>query len=391
MKFIDEVTIKNKTVLLRVDFNVSLFENLSISDDLRIRQSIPTIKYLLKDHNKIILIAHLNDPEKRDKKESLIRVKNRLHEYLPDKKIHFVEDFTKNPEGIKDMDSDIVMLENIRFYEGEKKNDPEFAKSLAGLAEIYVNDAFGVSHRDHASIVGIPKYLPSFGGLLLKKETTILKRVMENPQKPFVAIIGGKKIRTKIKFITRLVKVADYLLLGGGLANTFLAAEGYKMGDSLVSSEDIKIAKDILSHARYHKTRFELPEDAVVADDKNDKETEVRKVEDLEPEDEILDIGPETQAEFGSIIAKAKTIIWNGPVGYMENPVFKRGTDFLYYAITHNTDAVSVVGGGDTLAAIAKKEYLDKITHISTGGGAMLFYIENGTLPGLQALEKSNN
>ncbi|HVF69094.1 MAG TPA: phosphoglycerate kinase, partial [Xanthomonadales bacterium] len=193
----------------------------------------------------------------------------------------------------------------------------------------------------------------------------------------------------KIKFINKLITLADYLLLGGGLANTFLVAEGNKLGDSLVSDEDIKLAKEILSHAKKEKTQIILPKDAVVGDSIHSKTTEVRKITEIKPRDEILDIGPETEAEFGAIIDDAATIVWNGPVGYMENPVFKRGTDFLYYSITENATAVSVVGGGDTLAAIAKKEYLDKITHISTGGGAMLEFIENGTLPGIEALKNT--
>ncbi len=386
MKFVDEVEIKNKTVLLRVDFNVSLNPNHSIADDARIKQSLPTIEYLLKENNKLILIAHLGEPEKRNAADSLIRVRNRLHEYLPKYKITFVEDFQKTPESVSQSENKIVMLENIRFYEGETKNDPEFAKSLASLGEIYVNDGFSVSHRSHASVVGLAELLPSYGGLLLKKEITNLSQITENPKKPFVAIMGGKKITTKIKFINKLVKFADFLLLGGGLANTFLVAEGNKLGDSLVSEEDILLARQILAQAKEHNTQIILPKDAVVASSIHSKTSEVRKISEIKSTDEILDIGPETEAEFGSIIDDARTIVWNGPVGYMENPVFKRGTDFLYYSITENSEAVSVVGGGDTLAAIAKKEYLDKITHISTGGGAMLEFIENGTLPGIKAL-----
>lgn len=387
MKFIDEIEIKNKKVLLRVDFNVSLNPNHSIADDARIKQSLPTIEYLLKQNNKLILIAHLGEPEKRNAADSLIRVKNRLAEYLPSHKIAFIEDFLKNPDIATQNRTGITMLENIRFYEGEVENDPGFTKQLASLGEVYVNDGFSVSHRNHASVVGLPKLLPSYGGLLLKKEVTNLSKLTEHPKKPFVAIMGGKKITTKIKFINKLITLADFLLLGGGLANTFLVAEGKNLGDSLVSDEDVKLAKQILSHARSEKTQIVLPKDAVVAQDKNDKESTVKKIDEIKPTDETLDIGPETEAEFGAIIDDARTIVWNGPVGYMENPVFKRGTDFLYYSITENTDAVSVVGGGDTLAAIAKKEYLDKITHISTGGGAMLEFIENGTLPGIEALK----
>lgn len=386
MKFIDEVEIKNKTVLLRVDFNVSLNANLSIADDARVRLSLPTIEHLLKYKNKLILIAHLDDPKERDPKTSLVRVKNRLHEYLPDYRISFVEDFLKNPDIVSQKDTPLVMLENLRFYEGEKKNDPELAKSLASLADVFVNDAFGVSHRDHASVVGVPKLLPSYGGLLMKKEIENLSKLIHNPKRPFVAIIGGKKITTKIHFIDKLASKADYLLLGGGLANTFIAAEGHGLGNSLMDKEDVKIAKHILSLARHEHTRFVLPKDAVVGDELDSTTSEVKKVSAIDADDHVLDIGPETMAEFGSLIEDAKTIVWNGPVGYIENQVFRRGTDFLYYSLAKNEDAISIVGGGDTLAAINNKEHLEKITHISTGGGAMLEFIEKGTLPGIEAL-----
>lgn len=387
LKFIDEIEIKNKAILLRVDFNVSLNENLSIADDARIRLSLPTIKHLLKHKNKLILTAHLDDPKKRDSKTSLVRVKNRLHEYLPDTTISFVEDFLKNPDIVSQKFTSIVMLENLRFYPGEKKNDPELAKSLASLADVFVNDAFGVCHRKHASVIGVPKHLPSYGGLLLKKEIEMLGKIMKNPKKPFVAIIGGKKITTKIKFIDKLATMADYLLLGGGLANTFIAAEGHGLGNSDMNKNEVDLAKHILYVARKGHTRFVLPKDAVVGDQLDSSTSEVKKVSKIDLDDQVLDIGPETMAEFGSIIEDAKTIVWNGPVGYIENQVFRRGTDFLYYSLTRNENAVSIVGGGDTLAAINNKDYLDKITHISTGGGAMLEFIENGTIPGIEALK----
>lgn len=390
MTYIDEVAIKNKKVLLRVDFNVSLNPNHSISDDARIRKSLPTIEYLLKHHNKLILIAHLGEPEKRNAADSLTRVAHRLQTYLPDNKIHFVEDFMQNPGALNDQkENEIILLENIRFYPGETKNDPEFAKQLAKLGDIYVDDAFSVAHRKHASIVGLPPLLPSFAGLLLKKEITSLEMIMKHPQKPVVAIMGGKKIATKIQFINKLVTMADYLLLGGGLANTFLMAQGLELGVSTLDKDDLALAKKILNLAEKEHTQIILPKDAVVGKNKNVQQTEIKKVQAIKKDDQVLDIGPETQADFGVIIAKARTIIWNGPVGYIENPHFKRGTDFIYYSITQNPHAISVVGGGDTLAAMNNKEYLDKITHISMGGGAMLEFIENGTLPGIEALKKA--
>lgn len=392
MQYIDEVTITNKTILLRVDFNVSLRPHHVIADDARIKQSLPTIEYLLKEKNKLILIAHLGEPDKRNSSDSLKPIAQRLQEFLPHNKIVLVDDFTKQPDQLRNQSSDeIILLENIRFYPGEQTNDPEFARILAELGTIYVNDAFSVSHRKSASIIGLPALLPSYGGLLLKKEITVLDGIMKHPKKPFIAIIGGKKIETKIKFISKLTAVADYVLIGGGLANTFLAAQGFAIGKSLISENDISFAKTLLAHAKREHTELLVPTDVIVGKSLESVTSEVKKTDAIKNDEEALDIGPETQANFGKIIDEAATIIWNGPVGYMENQEFKRGTDFLYYSITNNNHATSVVGGGDTLSAISKKEYLDKITHISTGGGAMLEFIENGTLPGIEALKKANH
>src|SRR6185369_8662428 len=390
MKYVDEVKITKKTVLLRVDFNVSLNPNHSISDDARIRMSLPTIEYLLKEHNKIILIAHLGEPDKRNAADSLIRVARRVQSYLPHNKIHFVEDFTKNDDAIKNQkEGEIILLENIRFYPGELTNDSVFARQLAALGDAYVNDAFSVCHRRQVSIVGLPALLPSYAGLLLKKEVSSLEFIMKHPHKPYVVIMGGKKISTKIQFITKLITIADYLLLGGGLANTFLMAKGLELGKSIGDKKEIPLVKKITALAKKTNTEIVLPQDAVVGENFNVQQTTIKKVEEIGKDDQVLDVGPETQADFGAIIAKAKMIVWNGPVGYMENPHFRRGTDFLYYAITQNRYAVSVIGGGDTLAAINNKEYLDKITHISMGGGAMLEFMEKGTLPGIEALKKA--
>ena len=392
MKFIDEVTLTNKTILLRVDFNVSLKPNHTIADDARIKQSLPTIELLIKNNNKLILIAHLGEPEKRNPTDSLEPIAKRLSTYLPHSKIILVDDFLSNADQIKNqVPGEIILLENIRFYPGEQENDPEFTKKLAALGEVYVNDAFSVSHRKAASVVGLPELLPSYGGLLLKKEITVLDGIMKHPQKPFVAIIGGKKIATKIKFINKLTALADSVLIGGGLANTFIAAEGLPVGKSLISEEDIGYAKQLLTHAKNENTQLILPTDVIVAKSLDSKTSEIKKVADIAKDEEALDVGQETLATFGKIVDEANTIIWNGPIGYIENQEFSRGTDFLYYAITQNTHVTSVVGGGDTLSAISKKEYLDKITHISTGGGAMLEFIENGTLPGIEALKKAHN
>ncbi len=391
IKFIDQVPIVNKKVLLRVDFNVTLNPDHSLADDFRIRQSLPTIKYLLQNKNKIILVSHLDRPKKRDPKYSLKPVVKDFQKYFPSYKIILTENLNPKKEPfVSQKQNEIIFLENIRFWPEEQKNDPSFAKKLAGLADVFVNDAFGVSHRANASVVGVPKYLPSYGGLLLKKEIETISKAIENPKHPFVAIIGGAKISTKIALIDKLLEISDYLLIGGGLANTFLCAQGINIGNSFCEYEKVSMARKLLFKAAQRKVAIVLPEDVIVGDPENEENGgKVLKVEQIHDGEDgaILDIGPETQAKFAAIIAKSKTIIWNGPVGYIENPAFRRGTDFIYYCITQNPEAISIVGGGDTLAAISKKEYLDKITHISTGGGAMLEFIEKGTLPGIEALK----
>ena len=390
--FIDDVEIKNKKVLLRVDFNVALNTNNTIADDARIKQALPTIEYLLKNNNKLILVSHLGRPKGRDTKYSLKVVANRLKKYLKHKNIVLVDDFlAKDSCDIlnNQKPNDVFILENIRFYTQEKKNDQEFAKKLADLVDIYVNDAFGVSHRQHASLISTPKYIPSYGGLLLKKEINMISKVIENPKKPLVSILGGVKISTKIQFIEKLMDLADFLLLGGGLANLFLLSKGYEIGKSICERDEEKDIKKLIDIAKTKKVEIILPVDAIVANSLDTESSgEVKKISEVNKNSYILDIGPETQAQFGSIISKANTIVWNGPVGYIENKYFRRGTDFIYYSIANNKQAFSIVGGGDTLAAVSKKEHLENITHISTGGGAMLEFIENGTLPGIEALKK---
>lgn len=391
IKYIDDTEITNKQVLMRVDFNVSLNPDYTIADDARIKQALPTIEHLLAHGNKLILVSHLGRPKGREKKFSMQIVVDKLQEYLPDHTINLVDDFRTEPESTfaNQTTHQILMLENIRYYPEEKQDDEEFAKHLASLADVYVNDAFGVSHRAHASVVGVPACIPSYGGLLLKKELDMIGKIISNPQKPLVAIMGGAKISTKLALINKLMDLADHVLIGGGMANTFLSAQGYEIGKSFNEYEQEESARRLLFTAAQKNTSIVLPSDVVVGDpNKSMNGEEVKKITEVDEDDQILDIGPETQAKFGTIISKAQTIIWNGPVGLFENPAFRRGTDFIYYAITQNESATSVVGGGDTLAAISKKEYLDKITHISTGGGAMLEFIEQGTLPGIEALRK---
>ncbi|MDO8609073.1 MAG: phosphoglycerate kinase [bacterium] len=391
--YIDEVEIKNKKILMRVDFNVSLsVDKLSIADDARIKQAVPTILYLLNNQNKLILVSHLDRPKGRDPKLSLKIVTDHLHSLIPQYDVILINDFLKqeDKERIKNQKkNEIIMLENIRYYPEEKANDKKFSKELSFLAEIFVNDAFGVCHRADASVVGVAKFLPSYGGLLLKKEIIMISKAIKNPKKPVVAILGGAKISTKINLLGKLMEIADYLLIGGGMANIFFCAQGKNIGQSLCEYNEVENARKLLFMAAQKNTTIVLPTDVIQSYSKdNTTSSEVRDIDHIDEKGCILDIGPETQARFGAIINNAKTILWNGPVGYTENPAFRRGTDFIYYAIAHNPNAVSIVGGGDTLAAISKKEYLDKITHISTGGGAMLEFIEKGTLPGIEALKK---
>ncbi len=385
INYIEETEIKNKTILLRVDFNVSLNPDHTIANDERIKQSLPTINYLLKNNNKIILVSHLGRPKGFDKNFSLKPVVDRLREYLSDISINLYPDL----ETIKNGKETIKVLENIRFFKEEKNYSTIFAKKLSSLADIYVNDAFGVCHRTDTSVIGPPQFLPSFAGSLLKKEILMLDKVLKNPQKPLTAIIGGAKISTKIGLLEKLSKFVDSLIIGGGLANTFLLAQEISVGCSLCEYESIEIARRFLSKSRLKKPNIVLPKDVLVADNKDSSHGKTVKINEIQNNEMIFDLGPETLAEVGQIIANSKTLIWNGPVGYFENPVFRNGTDFIYYSITQNPNLISIVGGGDTLAAISKKEYLEKITHISTGGGAMLEYIEKGTLPGIEALKNN--
>lgn len=389
--YIDKAHIRHKRVLLRVDFNVSMKGN-RITDDERIRATIPTITKLLKENNKLIVVSHLGRPDGWDDKLALRPVAKRLHKYLPHVSLTVVDDFMS--EGAQKIfeeqkNGEIVLLENIRFYKEEEENNHEFAKKLASLADVYVNDAFGVSHRECASITEVPKLLPHYGGLLMEREVETIGHALKHPRHPFAAIIGGTKVSTKLKLLFRLTEIADYLILGGGLANTLLFALGYPVGKSLCEHDMVDDVKKIVRHAKEKKTKILLPRDVIVGNKEDEKGGGVvKKISEVGAHDTILDIGPEAQADYAKAILSSKTLIWNGPVGYMENPEYARGTDFLYYTIAQNKGLLSIVGGGDTLAAISKKEYLNTITHISTGGGAMLEYIENGTLPGIEALKQ---
>lgn len=382
INYIDDIQLVGKTILLRVDFNVPLADG-KVTDGTRITQVLPTLQKLLEDNNRLVLVSHLGKPEGRNPKLSLAPIVPILQKLLPDKTISFIEDFEITPPS---PDTQIALLENIRFYPGEKNNDPIFAKQLASLAEAYVNDAFSVCHRQDASIVGVPKLLPSFGGLLLKKEIAALDNILKDPRHPFVAVLGGSKISTKLPLLQKLVTLADTILLGGGLANNFLAAKGLQIGQSIVEHDQVEAAKQLIQG---HENMFLLPTDVIVGkkDDPN-SQAGIKDVTTLLPDDSILDIGPKSQVAFADAIGNARTIVWNGPVGYFEQEKYKAGTNSVFTAIISNPHITSVIGGGDTLAAIHDKNGVEKISHISTGGGAMLTYIAEGSLPGIQALEE---
>jgi len=392
IKFIDQARFKNKRVLLRVDFNVSLStDGFKIADDARIQQALPTINYLLNNGNKLILVSHLGRPKKRDPRYSLALVAKRLGKLISGYKVTLISDFQTSADRkiiAQQSDKEVLLLENIRFYPEEKKGSLDFAKELCSLADVYVNDAFGVSHRASSSIIFPPEILPSYGGLLLKREITMIDRLIKSPAKPVVAIVGGAKVSTKIHILDRLCQIADYLLVGGGLANTLLIAQGYELGKSAYGYEEIEVARRLLYQSKRKRAKIILPVDMIVGlPDVDDFPGETRALSDIPLNRQVLDIGPSTQALFAGYISKARTIIWNGPMGYFQNPAYRIGTDFVYYTIANNPQANSLVGGGDTLAAISNKDYLGKITHLSSGGGAMLEYIEKGTLPGIEALK----
>jgi len=386
MKFLRDAKVYNKRVLARVDFNVPLNEKGEIIDDFRIRSTLPMIKWLLKNGAKVILMSHLGSPKgERLENLKIDAVQQRLTEYLdlsvvkaPDCVGKEIEDWTREMGS-----GEILLLENLRFHKEEEENDLKFAKKLAGLGDIYVNDAFGTSHRAHASIVGVPKFLPSFAGLLLEKEIKALNKLLKNSQRPLVAVIGGAKVSTKLKLFKELLNFADHLLLGGVLANTILKAQGLTVGKSVVEENMVAEAKKLILTG----TNFHLPVDVVVSDDISGKgKIKVKGPASVEDEELILDIGPDTLSLFGEIIKKAKVVFWNGPMGFYEQEEFAQGTINLAKIITQS-GAYSIIGGGDVLSILDKLGLAEKINHISTGGGAMLAYIAGEKLPGIEALK----
>lgn len=389
-KTVRDLDVAGKKVLVRVDFNVPLNDKGEITDDTRITASLPTIQYLLEQKAAVILMAHLGRPKGQVKPElSLAPVAKHLGKLLG-KKILFAPDCVgeaAQAAASKLKPSHILLLENLRFHKEEEKNDMEFAEKLASLADLYVNDGFGVSHRAHASVEGVTHFLPAAAGFLLEKEIQYVGQAVTNPLHPFVAIIGGAKVSDKIGVISNLLDKVDTLLIGGGMANTFLAAQGYKMGKSLVEEDKLDLAKELLAKAKKNKVNMLLPTDLVMAAAfAPDAEHVTEKVKNLNQAYMALDIGAETSKAYAEALADAKMIVWNGPMGVFEMDAFCKGTEAVAKAVAKSR-ATSIVGGGDSVAAIEKLGLAKRITHISTGGGASLEYLEGKVLPGVAALD----
>lgn len=389
-KTVRDLDVAGKKVLVRVDFNVPLNDKGEITDDTRITASLPTIQYLLEQKAAVILIAHLGRPKGQVKPElSLAPVAKHLGKLLG-KKILFAPDCVgeaAQAAASKLKPGHILLLENLRFHKEEEKNDMEFAEKLASLADLYVNDGFGVSHRAHASVEGVTHFLPAAAGFLLEKEIQYVGQAVTNPLHPFVAIIGGAKVSDKIGVISNLLDKVDTLLIGGGMANTFLAAQGYKMGKSLVEEDKLDLAKELLAKAKKNKVNMLLPTDLVMAAAfAPDAEHVTEKVKNLNQAYMALDIGAETSKAYAEALADAKMIVWNGPMGVFEMDAFCKGTEAVAKAVAKSR-ATSIVGGGDSVAAIEKLGLAKRITHISTGGGASLEYLEGKVLPGVAALD----
>lgn len=388
-KSIKDIDLNGKRVFCRVDFNVPL-QNGNVTDDTRIRAALPTIQYLMENGAKIILASHLGRPKGKVVEElRLTPVAKRLSELLK-------KDIRKSNEAYGEIakaevdklnNGDIVLLENVRFYPGEEKNDPELARSFADLADVFVNDAFGAAHRAHASTEGIAQFLPAVAGFLMEKELEVLGKALSNPERPFTAIIGGAKVKDKIGVIDNLLDKVDNLIIGGGLAYTFVKANGYEVGKSLLEEDKIELAKSFMEKAKQKNVKFYMPVDVVVADDFSDSANKkVVSIDEIPSDWEALDIGPKTIETYREVIKQSKLVIWNGPMGVFELESFANGTKGVANALAESTSTYSVIGGGDSAAAVEKFELADKMSHISTGGGASLEFMEGKILPGVAAL-----
>lgn len=396
MRYLKDLDLKNKTVFLRVDFNVPLDkETRSIRDDTRIQAALPTINYLIDHQTRIVAASHLGRPRgKFDPQLSLKPVAERLNNLLPTKVTLAPDVIGEKVEKLKLelKPGELLLLENLRFYPGEKENDPAFAQALASKIDVYVNDAFGACHRAHASMVGLPQFVAQAGaGFLLEKEIKNLEKLIRQPSRPFVAILGGAKVADKIPVIKNLLTKASEMLIGGAMAYTFFLAQGHDVGRSLVDQESIPVCRELLDLAQQNKVELLLPIDHVAAPSPQDTH-EASVIEDLPFPSHLmgLDIGPKTRELFAKKIKSARTIFWNGPMGVFEVPEFARGTLAIAQAIA-SSEAFSVIGGGDSVAAVTQAGVSEQISHISTGGGASLEYLAYETLPGIEALKEKLN
>lgn len=391
-KTVKDIDVKGKKIIVRCDFNVPLKDG-RITDDTRIRAALPTINYLVENGGAVILMSHLGRPEgKAEPKYSLAPVAERLAELMETDVIFAPSDVVVDDnvrakaEALKS--GQVMLLENVRFRKEETKNNAEFAKELASLAEVFVNDAFGTAHRAHASTAGIADYLPSVSGFLIEKEIKFLGNAVENPQRPFVAIMGGAKVGDKISVIENLLKKVDTLIIGGGMAYTFYKSLGYEIGTSILDEESIELAANLLKKAKEAGVKMLIPTDVVCGREfKNDTETLICESQKMPKDMMGLDIGPKTAELYKKEIAAAKTVVWNGPMGVFEMENFAKGTYEIAKALSES-DAVTVIGGGDSAAAVEQFGLADKMTHISTGGGASLEFLEGKELPGVAVLEE---
>lgn len=396
-KTIEDIQVSGKKVLVRCDFNVPLDDHGNITDENRIVAALPTIRYLVNNGAKVILCSHMGRPKGEfNPKFSLKPVAERLSEHLG-KKVVMAEDVIGDSAkaAVAAMkDGDVVLLENVRYHKEEEKNDPKFAKALASLAEIYVNDAFGTAHRAHASTAGVADYLPAVAGYLIQKEIEVMGKALADPERPFVAILGGAKVSDKIGVIENLLDKVDALIIGGGMAYTFLKAKGYQIGNSICENDKLELAKSLMDKAEEKGVELLLPVGSIVAKEfKPDAESKYVP-SDAMPEDWMgVDIGNITVEKFAKVIRKAKTIIWNGPMGVFEFPRFAEGTKAIAREVakaSQQNNAITIIGGGDSVAAVVQLGYGDQMTHISTGGGASLEFLEGKVLPGIAALEDKN-
>ncbi len=391
IKDLNENQLINKRVLVRVDFNVPINNKLEITDDTRIKAALPTIKYLISHQAKVILMSHLGRPKGEViEKLRLDPVARRLSELLGQdvKKVNDCIGEEVEKAVLNMQKGEVILLENLRFYSEEEKNKPEFAKSLAKSADIFVNDAFGAAHRAHASTVGVAKILTSYAGFLMTKEIEVLSNLLENPERPFVVVLGGAKISGKIEIVQNLLNIADKILIAGGMSYTCLAAEGYEVGNSLLEEYDLDVVRKMLKSAEEQGNKIILPVDLVVTKEVSEKaESKVVEIENI-PKDVIgVDLGDKSIAIFEKEIKKAKTVFWNGPVGVFEIEKYAKGTNRIAKILADMLGkAVTIIGGGDSIAAIENAGLAEKMTHISTGGGASLEFLGGKKLPGIEVL-----